>query len=299
MPKADFDHIYTASDPRQYYEALGSHDYQIPAHAAHVFEQLAHSCSNGSTPRIVDLCCSYGINESVLRHDLSFAQVMEHYRDEALDEFDTEQMKSIDKEFFGSNRRDEPIHVTGVDSSAEAIEYAVETGLLDEGYAVDLETCEPSEALAGAIAAADLVVVSGGIGYITERTIGRVLDQMTTPRLAALSLRWVDFAPIVDAAAERGLVTERLDDATFPQRKFATDDERAHVESELDEFGIDPEGREADGYHHTDLWFLRRPEEAAEQPLDQLLDVGDDAVLLDGDPGETEVSVFEQGTDLR
>ena len=45
------------------------------------------------------------------------------------------------------------------------------------------------------------MTVTGGIGYITERTVGRVLDAAhDTPWVAALCRRWVDFDPIAQVA---------------------------------------------------------------------------------------------------
>jgi hypothetical protein len=271
MTKANFDAIYTAPDPRQYYRTLGSYDYQIPTHGATVFGQLARGFGDEPSPRIVDLCCSYGVNATVLNHDLDFEEVIAHYCDPSSDDLDRDELLALDQEWYSSHRRDEALRICGVDSAEPAISYALEAGLIDVGYAEDLETCESSPGLVEELQEADLITVSGGIGYISERTIDRVLTHTRTPRLAALCLRWIDFAPIVEVAAAHGLVTERLDEATFPQRRFADDDEGRHVRAELDRLGVDPEGREAMGYHHTDLYILRPKDEALALPLDTVL----------------------------
>lgn len=261
-----------------------------------MFGQLARAFSGAQeSPRIVDLCCSYGVNAAVLKHDLDFAEIVDHYSDPGIDNLGRDELLALDRAWYGSNRRPEPIRVCGVDSSEQAIAYASDVHLLDAGYPENLEEDDPSRALAEELQEADLITVSGGIGYITEQTIDRVLNNVPHPRLAALCLRWIDFSPVVEVGAEHGLVTERLDEATFPQRRFATDEERCHVEAELERLGIDSEGREADGFHHTDLYVLRPETEVRAQPLDTLLKPAGaigafGAALSDSD--SPEVSIF-------
>lgn len=301
MSKADFDAIYTAADPRPYYRTLGRYDYQIPQHAGDVFSQLARAIAPHGQPRVADLCCSYGVNATTLNHDVDFDTVLARYRDPGLDDLDRDELVARDRDWFGARRVTDPVWICGIDSSSPAISYAVDAGLIDAGYAEDLESATPSAALATDLAAVDLITVSGGIGYITDATIGQVFEHTDTPRLAALCLRWIEFAPIADAAAGFGLVTERVDEATFPQRQFASEDERAHVSSELAGLGIDDGGREADGYHHTDLYVLRPEPEARAQPLGTLIDpqgaideYGNAIVASD----DIDVSVFTDGAHL-
>lgn len=271
MAKEIFDDIYTAPDPRSYYTTLGELDYQIPSHGSRVFSELASEYSGREQARIVDLCCSYGINAALMNHDVEFADVFARYDDPDFEELQPVEVLTADREWFRERRCDTPVHVCGVDSSEPAITYAVEAGLLEAGFAVDLESEEAAPALRDELRDADFLAVSGGIGYITATTIDKVLTEMDTPRLAALSLRWVDFATIVDVGAAHGLVTERLDEATFPQRRFSGDVERSFVDRELAGMCIDPSGRESEGYHHADLYVLRPEAEVARQPLADLV----------------------------
>jgi hypothetical protein len=291
MAKADFDDIYTARDPRRYFRTLSSYDYQIPAHSGAVFGRLALELADGPCPRIVDLCCSYGINATVLKHDLEFDAIVDHYNDPAVEDLDRDELLALDRDWYARNRLPGPTRICGVDCSEAAIAYAVEAGIVDAGYAEDLEVEDPSPGLTEELRDADLITVSGGIGYITAKTIDRVLGAARTPRLAVLCLRWIDFGPIVDAAAARGLVTERLDDATFPQRRFTDETERRHVHAELDRMGIDASGREADGYHHTDLYLLRPEHEVRDRPLQRVLGRRGDS--------DADVSVFTSSREMR
>ena len=278
MTKADFDSIYSAPDPRAYCRTLGELDYRIPDYGGRIFAQVSdhlRSSRDSSDIRVADLCCSYGMIGALLKHDIGWTGLVDHYNDPACESLDREAMVERDRDLLADlRRRDAPV-VVGVDVSAPAVAYGVDAGLIDAGAAENLEEDDPSPALAEALAPVDLVTVTGGIGYITERTFGKVISatEEATPWVAALSLRWVDFEPIAELGADQGLVTERLDGVTFPQRRFASHDERQFVISQLEERSIDPSGREADGYHHADLYLLR-PEDELDVPLADLVPAG-------------------------
>ena len=171
-------------------------------------------------------------------------------------------------------RRDDAPEVIGFDSAANAIEYAVDVGLIDRGVVQNLERRDPTPDVAAAVGAADLLTVTGGIGYVTERTFDRLLacsDPDNPPWVASLCLRTVPFEPIAECLASQGLVTEHLDGVTFPQRRFTGADEREYALTELDALGVDPEGREADGTYHVNVFLSRPAEDVAERPIDEIL----------------------------
>lgn len=275
MSKADFTSIYTAPDPRSYYLTLGELDYQVPDHGGRVFSQLAsHLRDERGLPavRLADLCCSYGVNAAVVKCGRTFGEVVEHYADEAVLALDIEDLIELDREWYGASEGDVKTNVVGLDVSQPAIDYATAVGLLDSGAAEDLERADPSPSLEHELAAVDLVTITGGIGYIGEATVGRVLEAAPERAwLAALCLRWIDFEPIAKEAERHGLVTERWEAETFPQRRFADDVEREHALAELGRLDVDAGGREDLGYHHTALYIARPVDDAARMPLAEML----------------------------
>lgn len=275
MSKATFDHIYAAPDPRPYFLTLGALDYQIPAHGAAVFEPIVRHLDEARVDgpvRVADLCCSYGINAALLKHDRSFDEIVDHYTTTECIDMERDDLIQRDLEFFEAPRPPLDVEVVGLDVSAPAIGYGIEAGFLDAGRAEDLEDGPPSPELADMLRSVDLVTVTGGIGYITERTIGQVLDASEQkPWLAALCLRWVDFEPIADAAAERGMEVHKLDDVSFPQRRFADDAERTFVTQELERKGLSIEGHEEDGYHRAELFVAHPVDDPHALSLDDLV----------------------------
>ncbi len=271
--KANFESIYTAADPRPYFTELAALDYQISAHAGRLFGRFADHLHARGLPvvRIADLCCSYGVNATVMKHRRDFAEIVDHYTTPLVAELDDEQMVALDRKFYGETAARAPwIEVVGIDVAAPAVAYAERVGMIDVGITADLESGDATPEVVDALGGVALVAVSGGIGYISERTIGRVLDVAAPGAwFAALCLRWVDATSVVADLERRGLVVERLDGVTFRQRRFADDTERDFARNETERLGLDP--FPDDGYHHSDL-YLARPALDVDLPLGELVD---------------------------
>jgi hypothetical protein len=272
--KQSFDDIYSQPDPRPYFGELGALDYEVPEHGVKVFARILDTMDVHS-PTVVDLCCSYGINAALLKHDLTLDQLYDHYRDEALADVSPDVLVEADRAFFGRHQDDDPARVVGLDVAAPAIEYATGVGLLDAGFAENLEVDDPSDALAAQMADADLLTVTGGVGYITETTFARLLscrDGLDPPWVAALCLRTVPYDPVAECLADFGLVTRELPDVTFPQRRFADTAEREYALGELARLGIDPAGKEADGRYHVNAYVSYPDSDDAHARVNSLLD---------------------------
>jgi hypothetical protein len=271
--KTSFDGIYDEPDPRGYFHGLGAHDYAVPHYGQHVFRRVLDALPV-ERATVVDVCCSYGINAALLKYDVELSALYDRYRSDGMADLTAGELAELDRGFYEAGRREDAPEVIGLDAAANAVGYAVEVGLLDHGSAADLEVREPSPDLAAAVGSADLITVTGGIGYVTERTFGRLMDCAPPDRrpwVAALCLRTVPFEPIADRLAAHGLVTEQLDGVTFPQRRFTSDEERDYALGELEARGIDAAGREADGSYHVNIFLSRPVDDAAERPIDDVL----------------------------
>ncbi len=274
--KAEFGHLYNQSDPRDYFHTLGALDYRAPAHGEHIFSHLVDQRRQQLGRQdisVLDVCCSYGINAALLNHDLTLDALYEHYRSPHLAALSTDELVTADRAFYGEHRRPRPADVLGLDVADQAVAYAQRVGLLRASSSENLETRQPSAALSHRLAAVDLITVTGGIGYITERTFDHLLHHASTNGgcwVAAFVLRWVSFQPVAEVLARYGLVTEQPSEQTFRQRRFADDTERDFVLSELEKLGVDPAGKEADGWHHS-TFYLSCPAGQARPTLGDVL----------------------------
>jgi hypothetical protein len=274
--KARFDHIYNQPDPRPYYQTLERLDYQIPAHGQRMFgllaDRLRHETGRSDLV-VLDLCCSYGVNAALLNHELTLETLYGRYHSAELASLTSDELAKADASFFVSCRRQSSTRMVGLDTAERAVGYAVKAALLGVGSDENLERAEPGEALGRHLAAVDLITVTGGIGYISERTFDRVLRRASLrggPWVACFALRWVDFRPIDAVLARHGLVTEKLASHTFPQRRFADDGERTYVLGELERMGIDPTDKETEGYYHAEFYLSRPALHAEAVPLREL-----------------------------
>lgn len=269
--KADFSSIYNEADPRSYFRTLGGLGYEIPNHGPPVFERLLDEMGGREGKTVLDICCSYGVNAALLNHKVDLGELYEHYADAG--GIDTSSLEDADRAWFAARRRVDAVRTVGLDVAEHAVHYATAVGLLDRGVVADLESDVADERAREALGSADLVTVTGGIGYIGGRTLRAVVEAGgdEPPWIAALSLRWIDFEPIAESLEQVGLVTEEISGYCVPQRRFADEEERRAAMSGLRQRGLDP-GTELDAdAHFAELFVARPPEAVRDAPIDEIL----------------------------
>lgn len=274
--KASFDEIYDVQDPRAYFTSLGELDYKAPAHGSRLFPRLMEVKSGGRDAEdsfdILDVCCSYGINAALLKYDVTLDDLYDRYRSEEAARVSSNELAISDKAFYAARKREDPPRIVGVDVAGNAVAYGARAGLLDAGFAENLEDEDPTEALRRSVRSTDLLTVTGGIGYITEKTFDRLLGSMESPPwVACLALRWVSYENIARTLSKYGLVTEKLDTHTFIQRRFTDKEEHEYVIGELEKMGLDTDGKESEGSYHANFYLSRPVEDAARVSIDELL----------------------------
>lgn len=272
--KADFTEIYAAPDPRAYYRTLRPLDYQIPQQALPVLESVIAAADRTAGPRtVLDVCCSYGINAALLRHRVTLEELGARYTGPDIDDLPPDTLLDAERAFFASRRRRPNLSVVGLDTSAPAIDFAVSAGLLADGWAEDLESSAPSPALVSGIRDVGVLISTGGVGYVGPPTFDRLLAALSQPEdlwLAVFVLRVFAYDEIAATLGQYGLVTEKLP-GTFRQRRFADRDEYEAANHDVALRGLDPAGKEADGWYHAECFLTRPAAEAARLPAAELL----------------------------
>ena len=270
LQKADFGAIYDQPDPRAYFGTLEPLDYVIPQYGAELFARLLQA--RGTAParraRILDVCCSYGVMAMLMKTKLDLAAVYARYREATEKALTSEQLLDVDRCLFQEHSGPT---VIGLDVAANAVGYALATGALDAGVVENLEVDAPSAELGALMSEVDMITTTGGVGYVTERTFGRLLD--VAPEsvwVAAFCLRTYDYGPIIETLSTHGLHTERLPQ-TFPQRRFTGPEEHRWAVAEVRKRRLDPAGKEAEGYYHAEFYLSRPANEVEEHPLARLL----------------------------
>lgn len=273
LHKADFDAIYDQPDPRAYYSTLRKLDYAIPQRGAEIFTDLLDvRPSNGGGPfKVLDVCCSYGVVATLMRTDLEMSDIYEHYAAPGAQSLTPEELNDVDRHFLMEHSKPGAPELVGLDLAQRAVDYAVASGALDVGFAENLEVDDPSPQLAAQLEGVDLITTTGGVGYVTDQTFDRLLAVAPdTAWVAAFCLRTYDYDPIAQSLEARGLSTERVAH-TFRQRRFIGADEQQWAVAEVQSRGVDPTGKEEDGYFHADCFLSRPASEVDQRPLAELL----------------------------
>ncbi|MFF9686172.1 class I SAM-dependent methyltransferase [Streptomyces sp. NPDC014623] len=259
--KISLDHIYTAPDPRTYFQVLRPLGYCVPQLAKPWFDKLIkeyRETEQVGVPKVLDIGCSYGINAALLKYDATMDELYTRY--DGSGARTRAELLERDREFSRSRSPAHGLRFTGLDASTEALAYAREAGFLDDTVDADLEANDPTPAQRDLLAGTDLVISTGCIGYVTERTLTRVVhaQEGRLPWMAHFVLRMFPFAPVEEALAELGYRTTRVDEV-FRQRRFAGPQEQRGVLDSLSAAGIDASGLEADGWLYAQL-HLSRPQ---------------------------------------
>lgn len=257
--KLDLTGVYNRSNPVRYFSTLSALGYCVPQNAAPSLQGLidARRAFTGRRHlRIIDIGCSYGVNAAFLKHGLTFDDLVMHYQ--SLEGHSRSAMLDEDATLF-ADPTDDDLEIVGLDTADRALSYAIEAGVLDDAAVVNLEAEDPSSDLReNVLCNADLVISTGCFGYISVRTLDRLLDcsHGSAPWMCHTVLRMFDFTDTAHALTERGYVTEQVE-GLIRQRRFASEEEQDHVLARLARAGVNPIGIETDGWYYASIYVSR------------------------------------------
>ncbi|WP_243788552.1 class I SAM-dependent methyltransferase [Saccharopolyspora gloriosae] len=258
--KVTLDHIYTRPDPRDYFRTLRTLEYRIPQLAKPYFSKFLDEYRQArrvAVPTVVDIGSSYGINAALLKCDAALDELYAHYTDETAEALDHEGMLARDQDWMRARGGVPDARFIGLDTSRPALDYALNAGFLDDIVHADLEEQDLDEHQRERLARADVVVSTGCLGYVGERTVRRIADAAGKPWMAHFVLRMFPFDDVAASLAEIGYETVHVEGA-FEQRRFASPQEQALMLDTLSTAGVDPAGLEAEGWLYAEL-FVSRP----------------------------------------
>ncbi|MGD2133535.1 MAG: hypothetical protein PVI23_12140 [Maricaulaceae bacterium] len=273
--KIVLDDIYNAEDPASYYLTLGKLDYVIPEAARAVFVALIEALQRErglERVTIADIGCSYGVNAAILKYDLSFSELVARYAAKRAEGLAGAALLRDDRAFYDAHGETRPLNVVGLDTASRAVAYAESAHIIDAALNRNLEE-QPLDSLAERVLAdVDLVISTGAVGYVGAPTFTKVLEGARgKPWVASFVLRQFDFDPIADALAPGGYVTESPGELVFPQRLFASDEERDGAMARLARVGKPPTPLEEAGWYASTLHVSRPADEARRASLKEML----------------------------
>ena len=276
--KDDFGRVYDLEDPSPYFTALEPSDYRMPEVLARTLKAVHRpvSAARGTAGglRVLDFACGYGAIGTLLRHDLSMADVYARYQERQWRPSDARRYWSADAAFFAARREARAdFEIGGTDIAGVALEYAAALGFLDRTFHENLVEDAPSEELKRFLHGVDLVVESGSLGDLLPGAFERILDGCVDARLP-----WflycprpdVDWAPLDALWAARGYRTESLGTEPVRYRKALAAEERADMFRVTRALGIRDEDVMRDGYLLVDMTLARPEADAGNPPIARL-----------------------------
>lgn len=269
--KANFNDAYTAPTPHAYVATMAQNGYEIGEQArpycAAAVELLREHNGDAWPVQMLDLGCSYGIGSAFVKYGCSFDEVVSFFMSRAPRDYhvaceSTRMWLNVTPPVCN-------VRTVGVDSSQPAIRFAVDAGLLDGGIARNYEDPkqEPTQDEIAWFRSCNLMISTGAIGYVTERTLDKVLPHLgkdypaeVGPFAVITILRLFDEEPIVRAFARHGLRFGPVPSIRLPQRRFANVEEREQVLKILHDRGIDTREWEDRGKQYAEL-YVAAPED--------------------------------------
>ncbi|MBD3232307.1 MAG: hypothetical protein GF315_01140 [candidate division Zixibacteria bacterium] len=270
--KANFNDVYTAPTPHAYIAKMARHNYQIGEQARPYCIAAAELLrkNNGEIwpVQMLDVGCSYGIGSAFVRYGCSFEEIIGFFASRAPEDYAS--CCEVTRMWLNVTSPICNIRSVGLDNSGPAIKFALGSGLLDGGIARDFENPEvmPTEDEQGWIRSCNLLVSTGAIGYVTEKTLNKILPYFGKdhpsdfgPLAVITILRIFDSEPIIDCFKRFGFDFQRVEGIRLPQRDFVDEVERVKVLEILREKGLDASEFEEAGTHYADLYVAAPAEQ--------------------------------------
>jgi carnitine O-acetyltransferase len=217
---------------------------------------------------MLDVGCSYGLGSAFVKYGCSFDEMVAFFSSRAPTQYHAacETMRM----WLNIAPPACDVRCVGLDSSEPAIRFAVDAGLLDGGIARNFENDEvtPTEGELAWFRSCNLMISTGAIGYVTEKTLDVILIHIGKdnpgefgPFSVVTILRMFDPSPIGDVFEKYGYKFGAVPGVRLPQRTFVDQEERHKVISLLKEREIDTSGLEDRGKLYAGLFIASPPDQ--------------------------------------
>lgn len=246
---------------------MDAHHYEIGEQARPYFlaaiEQLRRLNPDGLRPRVLDLGCSYGVGSALVKHELAYWELSDWFS-AAPREF--EPCVAAASRWLAGRDRHPDVTFFGLDCSAAALRFAEEVGLINGGISRNFEAGEhPDDTERAMLRNCNLLFSTGAIGYVGEKTLSVILDQLgkaypenASPYVVVSILRMFDPRPISNCFESFHYRFEKVPGVRLRQRRFADSVERDETLAVLHKRGVDTDGWEDDGSLYADLYIGAR-----------------------------------------
>lgn len=234
--KASFDSIYDQPTPAAYFSALKPLAYATPGRAQPMVRRCVAALRHArgiETVTVLDLCAGYGVNAALLKYRLAMQDLYERYATPHARAAGQKRIAADALWYARKVRAHADVRVIAQDVALNALTYSHAVGLADAVVGANLEERDPSEVEAVQLGQADLIVVTGGLSYIGDKSFRRVLAvAQRRPWALYFPLRHSDTSDIDESFESAGYEVE-TSRRTIQHRAFRSIEERRAIRAQV------------------------------------------------------------------
>jgi SAM-dependent methyltransferase len=243
IPSADkhrFDDIYNLDEPDTFFHAMKKLSYRTPDYltpSIEILRTFVDENAIGGKITILDLCCGYGLNSLLLKHDLDMEGIVDFIANPQRSAEGTLKRGRL----FALGNDDTEIRIVGADIADKALRYAHSRGLIDDFVCKNLEEDALSSVEQLVISEVDIIISTGSLSYITARSIKAYLSGIDSNK-PLLTLFWPllghDTSNVIAALAAFDMDVVDEEETFYWHREYASIHERDRFFARYERSGI-------------------------------------------------------------
>ena len=234
VPLKDLSHLYNHADPRAYYKMALQLNYKTPRYVQEVAKKCCMNIqiqANLSKTWILDIGCGFAVNAAGLKHRIDPLDLYAYYHRSTFSNQSINSLYASDRHYFNGLKKTS-LCIAGIEVASNALNYGLKTGLLDEGFCIDLSKTSPCEKLTSILNQCQVIIESGTPIEVLPYVIDNLLANCTAdvkPKIVTAPPCFADISVYKEILKKHDYILEPFSKGNLPHRLFASKQEKANV----------------------------------------------------------------------
>jgi len=253
--KADWSEVYVQSTPASYLQTVAKMEYGVPDYAFQYLRPLIKMLhTEFQRPvNIVDIGASYGINSTLLLHDLTMAQLTDFFVE------NEQTWAEIERFYMNQNIRHTEYKFYLSDNSQPAMDFSERIQVCEKAFCFDMRHEALPVGFKRIVEKTALFIATGSLGYIGEYFFQQIFPIISNNHLSPL-FAFVVYRAFYSHEIEKVFknynYTFIKSNITFKKgRRFASITEQKKAIKFLHQRNIDTVGFEDEGFYACEFYL--------------------------------------------
>ncbi len=257
--KDNWSEVYVQPTPAPYLKIASQKKYGVPDYAVQYLRPLLHMLyTKQQRPvNIIDIGASYGIISTLLRHDLTMAQLIDFFVENGCTQKRT--WEEIERFYNHQEVRHAEYKFYLSDNSKPAMEFSERVRVCEKTCCFDMRHEPLPEDFKRIVETTDLFIATASLGYIGEYFFHQIFPILTHnpfPPLFAFVVYRVFYSSEIEKVFRDYNYTLIKSSVPFKKgRKFASVSEQQNAIKSLHRKNIDTVGLEDDGFYACEFYL--------------------------------------------